>query len=60
MTHHAFSDLLADGEDRVEGGHRLLKDHRHAITAHVQQALFGHAQQGFIDQQRVARANPGS
>ncbi len=59
MTHHTFSDLLANGEDRIEGGHRLLEDHRHAVTAHVQQPLFGHTQQGFIDQQRVAGAYLG-
>src|SRR5690606_6157927 len=28
-----FRDLVADGEERVQGRHRLLKDHRDAIAA---------------------------
>nr|GEY68439.1 hypothetical protein [Tanacetum cinerariifolium] len=50
MAGHALGDLIANGEHRVERGHRLLKDHRHAVATHVQQALIGHAQQRFAQQ----------
>jgi hypothetical protein len=28
-----LADLVADGEDRIERGHRLLKDHRDLVAA---------------------------
>ena len=30
---HRLRDLLADGVDRVQGGHRLLEDHRDLVAA---------------------------
>ena len=30
-------DLIADGHDRVQRGHRLLKDHRHLLAAQAPQ-----------------------
>ena len=35
MRAHRLGDLVADGEHRIEAGHRLLKDHRDAIAANV-------------------------
>src|SRR6266540_548611 len=33
VAQYAFGDLFADGECRVERSHRLLEDHRQAVTA---------------------------
>ncbi len=33
VQHDRLDDLLADGEDRVERGHRLLEDHRDLLAA---------------------------
>ena len=35
MRAHRLGDLVADGEDRVQAGHRLLEDHRDAVAADV-------------------------
>src|SRR6266699_3354716 len=35
MEADGFADLLADREDRVQRGHRLLKDHRDLVAADV-------------------------
>ena len=32
---HRLGDLIADGEHRVQAGHRLLEDHRDAVAADV-------------------------
>src|SRR3546814_5419772 len=34
-----LADLLADLHDRVEGGHRLLEDHRHLLAAQPPEAM---------------------
>ncbi|MNT37139.1 hypothetical protein D3C72_1732600 [compost metagenome] len=35
MLAQDFFDLEADGVARVEGGHRVLKDHRHILANHL-------------------------
>ncbi|MNZ75470.1 hypothetical protein D3C78_939480 [compost metagenome] len=40
-----FGNLTADGEDRIERGHRLLKDHRDIVAAHATHLFFGKRQQ---------------
>ena len=35
MQPHDLGDLLADGEHRVEAGHRLLEDHADLVAAHA-------------------------
>ena len=35
-----LGDLLADGEHRVEAGHRFLEDHRDLVAAHLLQGFF--------------------
>ncbi len=34
-----LGDLVADGEHRIERGHRLLEDHRHFVAAHATHRL---------------------
>ena len=34
MAHDVLGDLRADGQHRIEAGHRLLEDHRDAMAAH--------------------------
>ena len=45
MAQDGFDDLVADGEARVERGHRLLEDHRETVAAEVAQDLVRHFQQ---------------
>src|SRR5882724_6136047 len=35
MQPKCLGDLLADGENRVERSHWILKDHRHVVAAHT-------------------------
>src|SRR6266571_4208592 len=35
MEDDGFGDLVADGEDGIEGGHRLLEDHGNFFAAHA-------------------------
>jgi len=35
-----FIDLLANGHDRIQGRHWLLKDHGDFATAHLAQAFW--------------------
>ena len=41
MAHDVLGDLRADRQHRVEAGHRLLKDHRDAMTAQALHLLLG-------------------
>ena len=45
MEAQRLGDLLADGEDRVEGGHRLLKDDGDAIAAQGRELGFAEGSQ---------------
>ena len=45
-------DLIADGHDRVERGHRLLKDHRDVAAANVTQPRLAD-----LDEILIAEAN---
>ena len=40
MHHQAFADLLGDGVQRVQAGHRLLENHADACTAHFMSVCF--------------------
>jgi len=35
VAHYGLDDLSADREDRIEGGHRLLEDHRYLCATQV-------------------------
>src|SRR5262245_43275656 len=35
VAHYGLGDLSADREDRIEGGHRLLEDHRYLCATQV-------------------------
>ena len=39
VQQQGFADLLFDGVQRIERGHRLLKDHRDAVAAQLTQDL---------------------
>src|SRR5690349_17676299 len=41
MLDQHLGDLEADGEERIEGGHRLLEDHRDVAAAQVAERLVG-------------------
>ena len=45
MAQDGLDDLVADGEARIERGHRLLEDHRQPVAAQVAQGLVGHLEQ---------------
>ena len=47
MQDERFAQLLFDGVQRVERGHRLLKNHRHAVSAQFLQPRRRSAQQLF-------------
>jgi hypothetical protein len=47
-----FGDLVAGGEDRIQGGHRLLEDHGHVRAAHT--AHFALAGSDQVDHGTVA------
>ena len=49
-----LAHLLADGEDRIEGHQRILKDHRDAVAAQIAQALLGGPAQILSLEQDVA------
>ncbi len=40
MDADRFSNLCADGLDRVEGGHRLLKHHTDIVATNAAECLF--------------------
>jgi hypothetical protein len=51
-----LADLLFDGMQRVQRGHRLLEDHADAIAAHRSQlGLVGGQQVGTVEQHAPAR-----
>ena len=45
MAQDRLDDLVADGEARVERGHRLLKYHRQPVAAQVAQRIVGDIEQ---------------
>ena len=45
MAHDVLGDLRADGQHRVEAGHRLLEDHRDAMAAQALHRLFAERRQ---------------
>src|SRR3954452_15088974 len=45
MAQNGLDDLLANGEARIERGHRLLENHRQPVAAQVAQGLVGHVKQ---------------
>ncbi len=40
MAEQRFGNLVADGEQRVQAGHRLLEDHRDFVAAHAAHVAF--------------------
>ena len=40
-----FQDLIANRHYRIQGGHRVLENHRDLASAHMTHFLFGQAQQ---------------
>src|SRR4030081_2541690 len=42
MVDQGFGDLEAERQYRVEAGHRLLKDHRYQVAAHMAHLVFGY------------------
>ena len=53
-----FRDLVADGEDRVERRHRLLKDERDLGAAHLAHLRFGQRQQIAVLEPDAAAGDP--
>jgi hypothetical protein len=45
MAQDGLDDLIADGKTRIERCHRLLENHRQAISPEVAQGLVGHFEQ---------------
>src|SRR5262245_12603463 len=45
METHGFRNLVADGHDRVQRGHRLLKDHRDLVAADAADLMLREARQ---------------
>jgi hypothetical protein len=45
VQHHRLGDLLADGEHRVQRGHRLLEDHRDPVAPDAAHRLIGEVEQ---------------
>jgi hypothetical protein len=42
VAQDGFDNLIADGEARIERGHRLLENHRQTVAAQIAQRLVGH------------------
>ena len=51
-------DLVADLEGRVERGHRLLEDHRHAVAAQIGAAALGQAEKISTLEDDLAAGDP--
>ena len=45
MAQNGLDDLVADGQARIERGHRLLKDHRQPVASQIAQRLVGNIEQ---------------
>ncbi len=54
MQRQHLGDLVADGEDRVQRGHRLLEDHRHPVAAQPLQRRARPAPAGRCPSNRIA------
>ena len=54
MVFQSFADLEADGQHRIERGHRLLKNHRQFVAAQMAHLLFGQGQQVVAAEQDLA------
>ncbi len=55
VTAVGLRQLRTDGVGRVEAGHRLLEDHRHAVAAQVRHLLLRHRQQVFAGKRQALR-----
>ena len=58
MDEQRLHDLLADRQDRVERGHRLLEDHRDVAAAQFAHLLVGEFEQVAAFEQHAARRHP--
>ena len=45
---HGFGDLVADGQDRIERGHRLLEDHRDLVAADAAHLLVAQRERDLV------------
>ena len=54
-----LGDLVADREQRVQRGHRVLQDHRDALAAHMPHLLVGFEDEIFALEQHLAADDPG-
>ena len=54
MDAHHLGDLVADGEHRIERGHRLLKHHGHARAADIAHGFFADLRQVLAVEQDFA------
>ena len=53
MEHHHFGNLIADGVEGIQGGHRLLKNHGNLAAANLPDAPASGVQLGQIDNRAV-------
>ena len=51
-------DLLADGHQRIQCGHRLLKHHRNLVAAELAKAFPGHTQKVFASEVNFTAYRP--
>ena len=51
---HRLGNLAADCHRRVQGGHRVLEDHRDVVAAHVAHLLLRHLDELFAEQGHAA------
>jgi len=54
-----LTDLVADREERVEGGHRVLQDHRDALAANPAHLVIGLFEKVFSRKQHLAADDAG-
>ena len=60
MTFERLSDLTPDGEHAIEGGHRILEDHRDPTTPHIPEASLREHGQVRVSQVEPTRCHSGA
>jgi hypothetical protein len=60
MEPEAFRYLFSDTENRIQGGHRFLKDHGNAVAPYLAHIFFGQTQQIYsVEKNRTCNGAPG-
>ena len=60
LQRQRFGHLVPDGEDRVQGAHRILEDHRDLPAAHLPQVPVAKLQEvAPLEQRLAAEHGPG-